>query len=93
MDKERWMCRFKASRALLAEIQNELAALVSLIRLIVFSSIDHHCTLSNVLLSFVPEQSNFTIVFNAKRHGAKEFRINVEIYTHNESVAILQSRK
>lgn len=29
MDKERWMCRFKASRAQLAEIQNEIAALVS----------------------------------------------------------------
>lgn len=28
MDKERWMCRFKASRAQLAEMQNEIAALV-----------------------------------------------------------------
>lgn len=35
MDKERWMGRFKASRALLAEIQNEISILVSLMFLVV----------------------------------------------------------
>lgn len=91
MDKERWMCRFKASRAQLAEIQNDIATLVNCIELwfclpfLIKESpnFSNHSTFSAV------EQSNSTILFSAKRHGTEEFGIDAEVNTHHESIAVL----
>lgn len=46
-----------------------------------------------IILFLISEQPNSSVVLNAERIRAKEYRNDIENGTHNESAANLQSRK
>lgn len=75
IDKDRWLCRFKASRQQLAEMKSEIAAMVRCKAFFAdyFRPFEMRLKFNENEIRLLLEKSSFTIVHVAQGYRTKEF--------------------